>query len=577
MSNSLNDLWKLYTDMDSAQSVSDAMSEFYGREEGQSINDAARIFFSAADDESLIDAAVRFFDPDPGESLTDAIRRYFLSIFPSTIENLSAAPDSGLVALDWDDSGEVDFDHYEYRYKAVGGPWSAWADVSDSEVTVTGLVNDTTYRFEVRVVDADGNESSVSTISSTPIADIIAPATPTGLASTPGSGQVVLNWDDNTEPDLAGYQWRKRTTAGPGAWSAWADVAVSTKTVTGLSDGVSYDFEVRAVDEVPNASAAASVTDTPADETAPDPASALILTPGSTQMTISWTASPSGDVDHYEVRYKEGAGSFGAWTTMASGSTITGLTNYVSHTFEVRAVDGASNASTSISGSSTPGGAFELAVLGTSTAPTLYLPMQETSGTFSDITGNGHTGSAKNSGHLTYNQTGMNSRKAVQNDGASGSGITMSQPFSVPANNTGKISVMCIFKSNGVNGHLVSMDGSGSDRCWCFQIQDKLYGFLDNASGPVAYVNTDFRNNAYHHAIWTCDSVTNVAKFYVDGTLRTTTGSIGDFLASDGSTPLEIFTSERNDFRLAGYISDVAVWWDYIVTASEAAAIYAAL
>jgi hypothetical protein len=91
-----------------------------------------------------------------------------------------------------------------------------------------------------------------------PEPDVTPPDTPANLSATAGDLQVILDWDDNTEPDLNGYQYRYRTTVGPGSWSSWGNVTPSTKTVTGLTNGTSYDFEVRAYDNVPNYSSAAS-------------------------------------------------------------------------------------------------------------------------------------------------------------------------------------------------------------------------------------------------------------------------------------------------------------------------------
>ena len=43
------------------------------------------------------------------------------------------------------------------------------------------------------------------------------PAAPTTLVATAGDAQVSLNWDDNTEADLAGYNVHRATTTG-GEW-----------------------------------------------------------------------------------------------------------------------------------------------------------------------------------------------------------------------------------------------------------------------------------------------------------------------------------------------------------------------
>lgn len=75
------------------------------------------------------------------------------------------------------------------------------------------------------------------------------PARPTGLTVASGNAQVSLNWTDNAEPDLAGYNVYRSTTQGaghakvngaPGGVSAYADA--------GLTNGTRYYYQVTAVD-----------------------------------------------------------------------------------------------------------------------------------------------------------------------------------------------------------------------------------------------------------------------------------------------------------------------------------------
>ena len=77
------------------------------------------------------------------------------------------------------------------------------------------MTNGTTYYYVVRAEDNGTNESSNSNEDSATPNDP-PPAAPTGLVATAGDGSVSLNWDDNTEPDLAGYNvYRSTTASGP--------------------------------------------------------------------------------------------------------------------------------------------------------------------------------------------------------------------------------------------------------------------------------------------------------------------------------------------------------------------------
>ena len=93
------------------------------------------------------------------------------------------------------------------------------------------------------------------------------PAAPTGLTATPGNAQVVLNWTDPSNTNITKYQIRQSTDGGS-TWSTWTDISSSgatttTHTVSSLTNGTTYTFELRAVAGISNG-ASASVTVTPA-------------------------------------------------------------------------------------------------------------------------------------------------------------------------------------------------------------------------------------------------------------------------------------------------------------------------
>ncbi len=68
------------------------------------------------------------------------------------------------------------------------------------------------------------------------------PAAPTGLAATAGDGQVGLDWADNAEADLRGYDvYRGGTKVNAALLTA------SSYTDTGLTNGVEVCYTVRAV------------------------------------------------------------------------------------------------------------------------------------------------------------------------------------------------------------------------------------------------------------------------------------------------------------------------------------------
>lgn len=192
-----------------------------------------------------------------------------------TVESLATTPPAvptglsvtsalnGEVVLDWNDNTEGDLAGYNvYRSLSAG---SGYAKINGSVLTSSGYTdpgrtNGTTYYYKVSAVDTEStpNESAQSAYVSATVVDTIAPATPTGLAATAGDTQVSLDWNNNAEGDLAGYNIYRSTTAGSGYTKINANLRTTSDYIdTGRTNGVTYYYKVTAVDNAttPNESA----------------------------------------------------------------------------------------------------------------------------------------------------------------------------------------------------------------------------------------------------------------------------------------------------------------------------------
>jgi glucose/arabinose dehydrogenase/PKD repeat protein len=137
----------------------------------------------------------------------------------------------------------------------------------------------------------------VSFVSAASAGDITPPAAPTGLTAIAGNGTVALDWADNTDSDLAGYDvFRSATSGGPYTKANANVLAGSAFTDTGLQNGTTYYYVVKALDGSGNASLPSSqVSAAPAGSTAfYIEAESMTLPAAANAVTIYSTTAASG-------------------------------------------------------------------------------------------------------------------------------------------------------------------------------------------------------------------------------------------------------------------------------------------
>ena len=174
------------------------------------------------------------------------------------------------------------------------------------------------------------------------------PAAP-NLEAIPANQQVLLTWDDPGDSSISKYRYRQRVSGAD--FGDWSDIGGSgadtiEHTVTGLTNGEAYGFELRAV----NASGdgeASSVGATPI--AVPNPPQNLMATPGDRRAALEWEKPSNGvPITRYEYSTDDGTtfadidGSNADTTTYTVeflSNPGTPLTNGTEYTFAVRAVN----------------------------------------------------------------------------------------------------------------------------------------------------------------------------------------------------------------------------------------------
>jgi len=163
------------------------------------------------------------------------------------------------------------------------------------------------------------------------------PAAPTGLTALPGNSQVSLDWDDNTEWDLRGYNvYRSTSHDGPYTRiNGDALVTGSSYVDAGLQNGTAYYYVVTAVDDAQRES-------TPSQEVSATPGAQPTIHVESIDMVLeragkNWKAVATVLIQDQNGTAKAGATVVGDWylngsLIQAGASGITDATGDVAIT-----------------------------------------------------------------------------------------------------------------------------------------------------------------------------------------------------------------------------------------------------
>ncbi len=274
---------------------------------------------------------------------------------PAKLANVSVTVGNQSVTLGWDNPNSDVVDGYEYR-QGTGDPlsWGEWTAFSGRftgarlQRVVVGLTNGTAYSFQIRATAGTVKGASSDTVTGTPVAP---PAKPTGLSATGGVNQVTLSWSDPSNSSITRYEFRQRVT-GTSTWDSWTEISNSdadttSHTVTGLTGGTAYDFQIQALAGIAVGTRSDVVSATPL---LPDPPAKLAnvrVKPAPTRVTVFFDEPSNSAITGYQYRQRVGtSGVWSGWNDVAEADVgrgqifIASLTNGVTYDFQVRAVIG---------------------------------------------------------------------------------------------------------------------------------------------------------------------------------------------------------------------------------------------
>ena len=267
------------------------------------------------------------------------------SLPPSPPRNLRATAGNGTVTLAWDapffDGGSPIINYRIYRGTAPGsetllttlGNQLRWVDM--------GLTNGAAYNYEVAALNVAGESPRSNEVSATPATT---PSQPIGLTVSAGDGQATLSWSppaDDGGSSVTNY------TVYRGVASGLEDILARTPTVLtytdlGLTNGVTYYYEVAAINKAGEGPKSNEANVTPVGP--PSEPLNLRAEAGDHQVTLTW-AAPSSDGGSPVLGYRMYCGNTSGGETFlidvgnVLAYTETGLMNGQNYYYVVSALN----------------------------------------------------------------------------------------------------------------------------------------------------------------------------------------------------------------------------------------------
>jgi titin len=282
---------------------------------------------------------------------------------PGAPTGLAAFPGDTQVILTWtapaSDGGSPITNYTIYRGLSSGG--EAFLVQIGNVLTHTdlGLTNGVTYYYTVSAVNAIGEGPPSNEANATPSAAPSVPSAPQALGAVAGNAQVDLTWSapasDGGSP-ITNYTIYRGLSSGGEAFLVQIG-NVLTHTDLGLTNGVTYYYEVSAVNAIGEGPLSNEASATPA--TIPSAPSSLVATPGNGQSILTWSAPGSdGGAPITNYRVHRGLSPGGEAFLVQIGNVLTytnlGLTNGVTYYYEVSAVNAIGEGPLSNEASATP-------------------------------------------------------------------------------------------------------------------------------------------------------------------------------------------------------------------------------
>src|SRR5438034_304734 len=285
---------------------------------------------------------------------------------PGAPRNLQATPGDGQVTLNWqppsNDGGSPILLYTIYRGNSSGGESFLITVPLVTTYTDATVTNGVTNYYKVSAGNNEGEGPKSNEASATPTAPATPPGAPQGLVATAGDATVTLTWSapsSNGGSPITNYRIYRSTTGGGETPQATIG-NVLTYSDTAVTNGVTYYYEVSALNNVGEGPRSSEASATPiAPTTAPGAPRDLGAVAGDATVALAWS-SPSSDGGSPITNFKiyQGTASGGESLLATVGAVFSypdsSVTNGVTYYYYVTAVNGIGASGSSNEVSATP-------------------------------------------------------------------------------------------------------------------------------------------------------------------------------------------------------------------------------
>ena len=257
-------------------------------------------------------------------SATASVTKYTVPDAPENITVVTATQ-TATITFETPSSNGSDILYYTIINATTG---NTDASGTQSPLTVTGLTNGSTYSFYVRAINGLGTSNNSGTVSVL----VGIPSAPQSVAAVPGNAKATISFSapSSNGSDILYYTITNSTTGNTDASGTQSPL-----TVSGLTNGYTYSYYVRAINASGTSDASETVSVIVGTPTQP---TSVVATPGNKFITISFSAPDSSGaavITKYIV-YNNETGSIDSSGTSTS-IRVSGLTNGTTYSHYVAA------------------------------------------------------------------------------------------------------------------------------------------------------------------------------------------------------------------------------------------------